>query len=80
MTMPQSLCACRSSSEPRGEEPAQTWGLKVVEAATEVPLARRINGRLREAVQRHPGRFGADIEEGTQTGWLEHSPPRIIEA
>ena len=40
-------------------EPVQTGGLKEVEAATHVPPARRINDRLREAVQRHPGRFAA---------------------
>ena len=34
-------------------------GLQGVDAATGVPLARRINDRLREAVDRHPGRFAA---------------------
>ncbi|HEV8680033.1 MAG TPA: amidohydrolase family protein, partial [Stellaceae bacterium] len=34
-------------------------GLQGVDAATGVPLARRINDRLHEAVQRHPGRFAA---------------------
>ena len=34
-------------------------GLQGVDAATGVPLARRINDRLREAVERHPGRFAA---------------------
>jgi predicted TIM-barrel fold metal-dependent hydrolase len=34
-------------------------GLQGVDAATGVPLARRINDRLRETVERHPGRFAA---------------------
>jgi 2,3-dihydroxybenzoate decarboxylase len=34
-------------------------GLQGVDAATGVPLARRINDRLHEAVQRHPDRFAA---------------------
>ena len=34
-------------------------GLQGVDAATGVPLARRINDRLHEAVQRHPGRLAA---------------------
>jgi predicted TIM-barrel fold metal-dependent hydrolase len=34
-------------------------GLQGVDAATGVPLARRINDRLRKAVERHPGRFAA---------------------
>ena len=33
-------------------------GLQGVDAATGVPLARRVNDRLYEAVQRHPDRFG----------------------
>src|SRR2546428_10309993 len=32
-------------------------GLQGVDAATGVPLARRVNDRLHEAVQRHPDRF-----------------------
>src|SRR5438445_12901904 len=34
-------------------------GLQGVDAATGVPLARRVNDRLHEAVQRHPARFAA---------------------
>jgi len=34
-------------------------GLQGVDAATGVPLARRVNDRLHEAVQRHPDRFAA---------------------
>jgi len=34
-------------------------GLQAVDAATGVPLARRVNDRLHEAVQRHPDRFAA---------------------
>ena len=34
-------------------------GLQSVDAATGVPLARRVNDRLHEAVQRHPDRFAA---------------------
>src|SRR5215211_4455354 len=34
-------------------------GLQGVDAASGVPLARRINDRLHEAVQRHPDRFAA---------------------
>jgi predicted TIM-barrel fold metal-dependent hydrolase len=36
-------------------------GLQGVDAATGVPLARRINDRLHEAVQRHPSRFAAFV-------------------
>src|SRR6201982_2845677 len=34
-------------------------GLQGVDAGTGVPLARRVNDRLHEAVQRHPDRFAA---------------------
>src|SRR5438876_6562908 len=34
-------------------------GLQGVDAATGVPLARRVNDRLHEAVQAHPDRFAA---------------------
>src|ERR1700730_3460310 len=34
-------------------------GLQGVDAATGVPLARRINDRLKQACERHPGRFAA---------------------
>jgi predicted TIM-barrel fold metal-dependent hydrolase len=34
-------------------------GLEAVDAARGVPLARRINDRLSEAVRAHPGRFAA---------------------
>src|ERR1700731_5438276 len=33
-------------------------GLQGVDATTGVPLARRVNDRLYDAVQRHPDRFG----------------------
>src|SRR3954451_4271502 len=36
-------------------------GLQGVDAAAGVPLARRINDRLHEAVQHHPGRFAAFV-------------------
>src|SRR6202022_3614230 len=61
-------------------------GLQKLEAETAVPLARRVNDRLNEAVRAHPGRFAgfaalptadpkAAADELKRPGSIPRSPP-----